>query len=189
MGFPEPSKIRPSMSSDTPSFKLCPVNSTLVCDCQNVSPSAAPVQVPSSRQCPKCLRRPGSILEGLSQTTGIVRCTWTTARFPSACISGCISSQNPEQLTSSFQDLSRALSAIRQSEGHDLVVSREFNLRTPSAPALFPFQAPSATHIVEDNQWTVDAADGVVPYPRRHRDHAGIHDFRHRGGVERFGEV
>lgn len=28
---PDPSKIRPSMSSDTPSFKLWPVNSTLVC--------------------------------------------------------------------------------------------------------------------------------------------------------------
>ena len=27
---PEPSKIRPSMSSDTPSFKLCPVNSIRV---------------------------------------------------------------------------------------------------------------------------------------------------------------
>ena len=28
---PEPSKMRPSMSSDTPNFKLSPVNSTLVC--------------------------------------------------------------------------------------------------------------------------------------------------------------
>lgn len=28
---PDPSKIRPSMSSDTPSFKLSPVNSTRVC--------------------------------------------------------------------------------------------------------------------------------------------------------------
>ena len=45
------------------------------------------------------------------------------------------------------------------------------------------------THIVEDNQWTVDASDGVVSYPGRHRDHAGVHNFRHRGGSERFGEV
>lgn len=28
---PDPSKMRPSMSSDTPSFKLWPVNSTFVC--------------------------------------------------------------------------------------------------------------------------------------------------------------
>jgi len=30
MARPEPSKIRPSMSSDTPSFKLSPVSSTRV---------------------------------------------------------------------------------------------------------------------------------------------------------------
>lgn len=31
MARPDPSKIRPSMSSETPSFKLSPVNSTFVC--------------------------------------------------------------------------------------------------------------------------------------------------------------
>lgn len=35
-----------------------------------------------------------------------------------------------EQLTSSFKDLTRALSAIGQSQGDNLVVSREFDLST-----------------------------------------------------------
>lgn len=43
-----------------------------------------------------------------------------------------------------------------------------------------------ATYIVENDEWTVYAADGVVSYSRRHRNHAGVHYFRHDGGGERF---
>lgn len=42
IALPEPSKIRPNMSSDTPSFKLSPVNSTLVCCSWSVSCSLVP---------------------------------------------------------------------------------------------------------------------------------------------------
>jgi hypothetical protein len=66
-------------------------------------------------------------------------------------------------LTSSFQDLTRALSAIGKGEGDDLVVSREFDLLLSADKV----QTDSSlgymtTHIVEDDEGTVDAADGVV---------------------------
>lgn len=47
------------------------------------------------------------------------------------------------------------------------------------------YPSPSTTHIVENDQWTVDAADSVVSYPWRHRDHAGVDYVRHGGGGER----
>jgi hypothetical protein len=39
-----------------------------------------------------------------------------------------------------------------------------------------------STDVLENNQWTVDTADGVVPYPWLDRHHSGIHDVRHDGG-------
>jgi hypothetical protein len=45
-----------------------------------------------------------------------------------------------------------------------------------------------AAYVVEDDQRTVDAANGVVPYPRLDGHHAGV-EGSHAGGVdERFGE-
>ncbi|KAI6769729.1 hypothetical protein HG530_004358 [Fusarium avenaceum] len=60
-------------------------------------------------------------------------------------------------------DLTRALSAIGKGEGDDLVVSREFDLLLSADKV----QTDSSlgymtTHIVEDDEGTVDAADGVV---------------------------
>lgn len=46
-----------------------------------------------------------------------------------------------------------------------------------------------AAYVVEDDQRTVDAANGVVPYPRLDGHHAGV-EGGHAGGIdERFGEV
>jgi hypothetical protein len=42
-------------------------------------------------------------------------------------------------------------------------------------------RARAATYVVEDDQRSVDAADGVVPYPRLDRHHAGV-EVRHGGG-------
>jgi hypothetical protein len=42
------------------------------------------------------------------------------------------------------------------------------------------------THIVEDHQWTVDTADGVVSYPGLDRHHAGVYYVGHDGGEGRF---
>lgn len=47
MALPEPSKIRPSMSSDTPSFKLWPVNSTLVYSCVSKHVAREPRMCPT----------------------------------------------------------------------------------------------------------------------------------------------
>lgn len=41
--------------------------------------------------------------------------------------------------------------------------------------------ASGATYTLENDQWPVHAADGVVPYPRRDLHHSGIHDIRHGG--------
>ena len=47
-----------------------------------------------------------------------------------AWISFCALDSELRQLTASFEDLSRALGAIRQREGDNLVESREFDLST-----------------------------------------------------------
>jgi hypothetical protein len=48
------------------------------------------------------------------------------------------------------------------------------------------FLVCEATHVVEHDQWAVDAADGVVANPRLDRHHAGVDHVRHDGGGERF---
>lgn len=48
---------------------------------------------------------------------------------------------------------------------------------------------PRATHIVQDDQWTVDTANGVVSYPRLDRHHAGVYCGRHGGGSEQEGSL
>jgi hypothetical protein len=45
-------------------------------------------------------------------------------------------------------------------------------------------EASGATYTLENDQWPVHAADGVVAYPRRHLHHAGVHNVRHGGGGE-----
>lgn len=84
---PDPSKIRPSISSDTPSFKLWPVNSTFVCRQVVSIPEDSDVQL----DMPHLLHIDARCsLEDLIDTIrpGIFeivrRCvsTWTTARCP-----------------------------------------------------------------------------------------------------------
>jgi hypothetical protein len=57
-----------------------------------------------------------------------VVCTWTTARFPETQISDCSCTCVCLKLTSSFQDLSRPLLAIRERQRDDLIVLGEFDL-------------------------------------------------------------
>lgn len=56
--------------------------------------------------------------------------TWTTARLPimTSCQSTLDAPQELVHLTSSFQDLTRPLGAIRQRQRDDLVESRELDL-------------------------------------------------------------
>lgn len=55
------------------------------------------------------------------------------------------------ELTSSFEDLAGALSAIRQCQGHDLIVSWEFNLTTKYVSLCKLIAGHVGTHIIEDN--------------------------------------
>lgn len=68
-------------------------------------------------------------------------------------------------LTSSFQNLPRSLSAIRQRQVDNLIVSREFDLKHHQ-PILRKLHLPiSITHILQDDQRTVHTSNGVVTNP------------------------
>lgn len=43
-----------------------------------------------------------------------------------------------------------------------------------------PYAPSERTHIVQDDQWTVDTTDSVVPDPRRHGHHPRVETWRHR---------
>ena len=83
---PEPSNMRPSMSSETPSFRLEPVNSTFV----QLSVSdvftfrSAWTAIPSSRRFQLSLQRP-IVISHISAELQLYSNTCTTARFPSPC--------------------------------------------------------------------------------------------------------
>lgn len=104
--------------------------------------------------------------------------TWTTARLPGYNISSVSSPPANGSYgiyTSCFKDLARSLAAIGQGQGHDLVESREFDLCflvSAHAPSCLLLISP--THIVQNDQRTVDAANGVVPDARRHGHHARV---------------
>jgi hypothetical protein len=108
------------------------------------------------------------------------------ARFPCKSVSISPPLRVIHHLTSSFQNLTRALCAIRQRQGHNLVVPWEFDLSTvhEHLPQLRKFC--KASHIVEYDQWTVDTADGVVPNPWLDAHHAGVYYVGHDGGFETF---
>jgi hypothetical protein len=100
--------------------------------------------------------------------------TWTTALFPNTRISKCDHAKVLNCLTSSFQDLSRALGAIRQCQRHDLVVPGEFDLSSICKLLQCIVDDFEAAYALKDDQWTVYTADGVVSQPRRHLHHSGI---------------
>jgi hypothetical protein len=101
------------MSSDTPSFKLWPVNSTLVfLTSIPVVPSKTYVVVRLRHRRRRQNEVPGQqrdFLIAMSAFSSLPRLV---------------------SLTSSFQNLTRALGAIRQRQGHDLVVPGELDLST-----------------------------------------------------------
>jgi hypothetical protein len=85
IALPEPSKIRPNISSETPSFRLCPVNSTFdYVPIINCSISMCQHIIPSSHQYQTCLRTPKSqsAYSNLPPPTKEYLYTCTTARFP-----------------------------------------------------------------------------------------------------------
>jgi hypothetical protein len=58
------------------------------------------------------------------------------------------------------------------------------NLTCPARELLSqPPSSSTATHVVENDQGSVDTADGVVANPRRNAHHAGVNYVRHGGGV------
>jgi hypothetical protein len=69
--------------------------------------------------------------------------------------------------TSSFKDLSGAFSSIGQCESHNLIIFRKFDLPKLSATYFILVHRLRGTNIVEDNQWPVDTAHGVVANSRR----------------------
>lgn len=104
--------------------------------------------------------------------------TWTTARLPGYGISSVSSppaNGSHDIRTSCLKHLTGSLAAVGQGQGHDLVESREFDLCflvLAHAPSYLLLISP--THIVQDDQWAVDAANGVVPDARRHGHHARV---------------
>jgi hypothetical protein len=113
MAFPEPSKIRPNMSSETPSFRLWPVNSTLV------FLTSIPV-VPSKTYVVVRLRHDGRQQNDVpEQRRGFLAWILVLSLL-----------HKMVSLTSSFQNLTRALGAIGQRQRHDFVVSGELDLST-----------------------------------------------------------
>lgn len=93
------------------------------------------------------------------------------------------------QLTASFENLSRALGAIRQRKGDNLVEAGEFDLSIERVSVLsWRAGASVAAYVVENDQRTVHAADRVVPYPWLDGHHAGVEAGHVGGGDERFGE-
>jgi hypothetical protein len=109
--------------------------------------------------------------------------TWTTALFPDTRISKCDHVKVLYCLTSSFQDLSRALGAIGQCEGHNLVVPGEFDLSSICKLLQYILHDFEAAYTLKDDQWAVYTTDGVVPQPRRHLHHSGI-EVSHDGGKD-----
>ena len=102
---------------------------------------------------------------------------------PCGCVSVCH--------TSRLQNLTRPLGAIGQRQRNDFVEPREFDLDAgTSAPSLGRGWWQASTDILENNQWTVHTADGVVTYPRLDGHHAGIDGFGGHGcggGHDRVG--
>lgn len=101
--------------------------------------------------------------------------------------------------TSSFQNLTRPLRAIGKSQGYDLVISREFDLQSSvnSSHSTKTKQVKYflvGAYIVEDDQGSVDASNGVVADARFNGGHAGINEFGGHDGKgdppqKRSGEV
>lgn len=73
-----------------------------------------------------------------------------------------------QERTSGLQDLALPLGAIGERQGDDLVVLRDVDLG--NTPQYSGCQADGAggepSYVLEDDEWPVDAADGVVRAPR-----------------------
>jgi hypothetical protein len=97
--------------------------------------------------------------------------------------------------TSSFQNLAGALRSIGQRQGDDLAVLGVFDLDKRISSVVYPESRcgdPGSggrwTHILEDDQGTVDTSDGVVADPWDDgvgRRVAGVGHVGQRGGSRR----
>jgi hypothetical protein len=129
------------MSSETPSFKLWPVNSTLDCDNVSFCPMLYTQEAPYllhidargafenliANQPLSCLTRPRKLY--LHNST-VSYCPDISVQFASPPL--------PYQHTSGLQDLTGSLRAIRQRQGNNLIVSWEFNLFDHSISSFLP---------------------------------------------------
>ena len=132
MARPEPSNIRPNMSSDTPSFKLCPVNSTLVCGwCQQCpiphlrysTADLLDIDTSCAFEHLLCISLSIAVLHVSNRTC-------TTALLPVSHVSIDLPHITTPR-TSRLKDLSRPFTPIRQSQRHNLIESWELDLHAP----------------------------------------------------------
>jgi hypothetical protein len=164
------------MSSDTPSFRLWPVNSTFV-----YLPSAH-LSLSFSPCMPYLLNI--NARRAFEHLVAISFC------LPQPTSSRTLPAQQPDHLsvlvsmysidsllrplTSRLQNLSRPLGAIRQRQSHNLIVPREFDLSPdqhtlpiPSSPLLLLPSAVACTHILQNHQRPIDTANSIIPDPGR----------------------